>query len=816
MLITEGVSMQTAFANLNLTQINRLFPFYFVINASLNIDAQGRSLEKIVNFDAQKSFFQHFNLFRPHLKQKTFEDLYFLQNQLIVLQVVGKEHVKIRGQFEYIEAQNALLFVGSPWFNDINELQAEGLSLFDFAFFDPLSDLLQVVKNQQIATNDIKLLLNKIKHQKQALEATTKELRANQTRLQLLSTIAEKTINGVIITDKAGKVEWVNDSFEHISGYTFDEMKGKKPGHILQGRETDPKTVAYLNEQIQQGLPFSCELLNYHKSGHIYWVKILGNPLLDAKGDLIGFFALEEDITTRIQTEQALREAKEKSDAIAHSKNIFLTNMSHEMRTPLNAILGMGQQLQKTMLSEQQHFFLETINGAAEHLLVVINDILDISRVEAGKLHLEAIDFDFRALINRCINVLSPKAEEKGLLFKAFIDNDVASFLVGDPHRINQILLNLLGNALKFTEQGSVRLFVACMQEKNNAQMLRFSVEDTGIGIDEQFLNNLFKEFSQEDSSIVRKYGGTGLGLNITKKLVNLMNGTISVTSQKNVGTTFTIDLALPIGNSQNIEQVETIDFDATMLKDKIILLAEDNEMNRILARTILQSYKVQLLEAENGEKAIEILKRQKIDLVLMDMQMPILDGIAATYFIRNSMKLTLPILALTANALKGEREKCVAAGMDDYISKPFKEKELIALICKLLGIKEKTKASATTLSKDTQKLLYSFDYLNEVGDDNTEFVQEMVGVFEEEARRVVEKMPILLAAQNFDAMRAMAHKIKSNLSMLCIENATNLAQQIESQADNNFDSFNTLVNLLLNEIEEVLNQLKEDVLILS
>lgn len=806
--------MQTAFSNLSLTQINRLFPFYFVINASLNIDEYGRSLNKITTFDNQKHFFQHFGLMRPHLKEKTFDALLALQNQLIVLQVVGKEHLKIRGQFEYMEAQNALLFVGSPWFNDINELQAEGLSLFDFAFFDPLADLLQVVKNQQIATNDIKLLLNKIKHQKQALESKTKELQANQTRLQLLSTIAERTINGVIITDKEGRVEWINESFEHISGYTLAEMKGQKPGHLLQGAETDPKIIFYLSEQIKNGQTFTCELLNYHKNGDKYWVKVFGNPLVDAQGALIGFFALEEDITTRRQTEQTLREAKEKSDAIAHSKNIFLTNMSHEMRTPLNAILGMGQQLQKTILSEQQHFFLETINGAAEHLLVVINDILDISRVEAGKLHLEAIDFDLRALVNRCINVLSAKAEEKGLLFKAFIDNDIAQFLVGDPHRINQILLNLLGNALKFTERGSVRLFLSCMYENNNTQTLRFSIEDTGIGIEEQFLNKLFAEFSQEDSSIVRKYGGTGLGLNITKKLVNLMNGTISVSSQKNVGTAFTVDITLPIGSIKNIVQEETADFDTTMLKNKIILLAEDNEMNRILARTILQNYNVQLLEAENGEKAIDILKRQKIDLVLMDMQMPVMDGIATTYYIRNSMKLTLPILALTANALKGEREKCIAAGMNDYISKPFKEKELIALICKSLGIKEKLSIKEIPLSKDTPKLLYSFDYLNEVGDNNTEFVQEMIGVFMEEARRVVAQMPNLLAAQNFNAIRAMAHKIKANLAMLLIEDATNLAQQIESQENNDLEIFNPLVNLLLNKIENVLSHLEKDALL--
>ena len=801
--------MPTVFSNLNFSQVNRLFPFYFAINTALEIHEHGRSLEKIVAFDASKSFFQSFRMMRPQLKHHSFEELLTLQNQLIVLQSVQNAAIKIRGQFEFIEDKQMLLFVGSPWFNDIIELQAAKLSLFDFAFFDPLADLLQVVKNQQIANDDIKLLLNKIKQQKQTLEITTKELQDNQTRLQLLSTIAEQTINGVVITDREGKIEWINDSFAHITGYMSEEVIGKTPGEVLQGAETDPKTVAYLRQQIREGKPFNCEILNYRKNGDKYWIKVVGNPILDTKGDVIGFFALEENITKRIHTEQALRDAKEKSDAIAHSKNIFLTNMSHEMRTPLNAIIGMGQQLDKTPLSEQQHFFLDTMQTAAEHLLVIINDILDISRIEAGKLNLEAIDFNLRALINRCINVLSPKAEEKGLLFKAYIDNDVAPYLVGDPHRINQILLNLLGNALKFTEQGSVRLLVSCLHQKDAVQTLRFVVEDTGIGIENEFISELFAEFSQEDTSIVRKYGGTGLGLNITKKLVELMNGSIGVSSQKNVGTAFSIELQLPIGNSANIKQAENIVINPEILTDKVILLVEDNEMNRILARTILHNYEVQLLEVDNGEKAIKLLEKQPVDLILMDIQMPIMDGIAATQYIRNVLQHDTPILALTANALKGEREKCITAGMNAYISKPFREKELVALICTLL--EKNTVENTPPLSiADTDERLYHFDYLNEISDNNTAFLIEMVNIFIAEAERVKDKMPTLLKEKNFNEIRAMAHKVKSNLSMLAIEEATNLAHNIENLENDDSETMETLVHAFLIQINLVLKQIRK------
>lgn len=813
--------MSSAFANLSSVQINRLFPFYFVIDSSLTIQEFGRSLDKIAIFDNQKSFSQHFRLLRPKLPDVTFETLFSLQNQLLVLQLVNQKGIKIRGQFEFLEAKEQFLFVGSPWFNDIDELRDARLSLSDFALFDPLADLLQVVKNQQLATDDIKMLLSKIKQQKQALENSTKELQNSQTRLQLLSTIAEKTINGVVITDRQGYIEWVNDSFTHITGFVLEEVIGKKPGQVLQGLKSEPKTIEYLSNQIKNGQAFSCEILNYHKNGEQYWIKIMGNPITDAAGQVVGFFALEEDITKRILTEQALRDAKEKSDAIAHSKNLFLTNMSHEMRTPLNAILGMGQQLLKTPLNKQQSFFLDSMRGAAEHLLVVINDILDISRIEAGKLYLESIDFDLRVLISRCFNVLSPKAEEKGLIFKAFIDNDVSDYLVGDPHRINQVLLNLLGNALKFTEQGSVRLYVSCITEKKDSQLLRFSIEDTGVGIDEQFINQLFTEFSQEDTSIARKYGGTGLGLNITKKLVNLMNGSIGVSSRKNAGTIFSIDLLLPKGQAQNVHVEEEKDIDPIILKDKSILLVEDNEMNRVLARTILETYEVRLVEVENGAKAVDYLRKRPVNLILMDIQMPIMDGMAATQHIRNDLRLATPILALTANALKGERERCLAGGMDEYISKPFKEKDLINKICKLLDTQIKTK-TIDNMPSHPQKPLdmngtayekksYSFKYLNETSGNNTKFVNDMIDIFKNEAHRILNQLPHDFEKHDFDAIRALAHRFKSNLAMMESTKAARIAQTIESLKEDDANKFKGLLDRLSIETVKILDELSAD-----
>lgn len=803
--------METVFSQINHQQVNRLFPFYFVLDESLKIFEFGRSLTKIVDFSQSALFFDNFRLKRPHLDQYTFEELLQLQNQLLVLEVVGKENLRIRGQFELVNDSSTLLFMGSPWFNDINEVQKAGLSLFDFAFFDPLADLLQVLKNQEIATNDVKELLDKIGQQKKILEQTARELESNQTRLKLLSTIAEKTINGVIITDREGRINWVNESFTNITGYSIDEINGKKPGDFLQGEETDPETAVYLSQQIKEGQSFSCEILNYRKDGSNYWVKILGNPLVDTNGETIGFFALEEDVTTRIQTEQALRDAKERSDAIAQSKNTFLTNMSHEIRTPLNAILGMGGQLQKTSLNNQQQFFLETINSAAEHLMVIINDILDISKVEAGKLNLENIDFEFRPLIDRCINVLSPKAEEKGLLLESFIEKEITDVLIGDPHRLNQILLNLLGNAIKFTERGGVRLFITCIKKDNNSQTLRFLIEDSGVGIDHKFVSQLFAEFSQEDSSIVRKYGGTGLGLNITKKLVDLMGGSIEFHSTKNVGTAFLIEITFSIGSDIKTQTGVPSEIDPVILKDKVILLAEDNEMNRILARTILQPYQINLIEVENGEKAVEFLTNHSADLILMDMQMPVLDGIAATAVIREKLKSTVPIIALTANALKGEREKCLAAGMNEYLSKPFRENDLVNLICRLLVSTDLPEPKKNELVKPDSIELYKFDYLNEVSGNDIDFIKEMIGAFASETKQTLEEIHIFLEQNDFERITPLFQKIKSNLVMLEAVEAINLIEEIEHNQKNDSAKFRQTFEKFENILTEIFSKLGKD-----
>jgi two-component system, sensor histidine kinase len=765
------VNTQENYPPISGAQFEKLFPFHFIINSSLQIIKCGKSMRKLFNFNEGLDFDDYFTLIRPSIVFPTFENLASSQDILIILELQTKiSKIKLRGQFEYL-SNNTLLFIGTPWFNDISQLPAVGLTMQDFAIYDTQLDLLQALNSQESVNSDIKTLLNKLSHQKKELEKNAELLKVNQSQLELLSIIAEQTVNGVVITDSQGKIEWINKSFTQMTGYKLEEVIGLSPGSFLQGRDTNPKSVEYMHKCIREGNDFKTEIINYRKDGSPYWIKIDGHPIKNEKGEIIRFFALEEDITTRVKTEQALREAKEKADATSQAKDIFLANMSHEMRTPLNAILGMGNQLKKTKINERQSFFLETMNAAAEHLLVVINDILDISRIEAGKLQLEYIDFDLIALVKHSVQVLSPKAEEKGLDFKLTMDENISKVVIGDPYRLNQILLNILNNAIKFTEKGSVHVTVLMHNDDNDRQQLRFIIEDTGIGMDETFLNNIFQKFMQEDSSIARKYGGTGLGLNITKQLVELMGGSVKVKSVKNEGSLFLIDIEFPKGNVENIIIDKKINLSSSILQNIEVLLVEDNEMNRILAKTVLNNFDATTTEAENGVKALELLREKPFDIILMDIQMPIMGGFEATHFIRSELKLDIPIIALTANALKGEKEKCIEGGMDAYLSKPFKEDELIKLMAKLLNLEniedkipchdelveifQEDKCTEHTDEITTfETAIYDLNYIKEAFGGAPEAINSLLEAFIKEGELGVLQITDYLESQDTEGLR--------------------------------------------------------------
>jgi PAS domain S-box-containing protein len=1363
-------------------QLNRIFPFYIVINDNLTIASNGKTLDKMYPGIGHDKFSRYFRIQRPKIDDNSFKSIKDLNNQIVVLECLNEKGTALRGQIEWLKESNQLLFIGSPWFDSIESVIGNNLSLHDFAFHDPMIDLLHVLKTQEITTDELKQLLKTVNRQKNELKKAAIEIedialfttqnpdpliridfdgkllrqnpvadqfnhfifeekkqkpqafwkkvaksidpekdrvileaeaneetysflirpipesgyyniygrniteeKKNAAQLEILSSLVAENTHGVVIADKDGKIEWANASFEHMTGYTLDEMIGEKPGHLLQGPDTDPVKVKYLSEQISKGEPFICEILNYNKNKQPYWLRIQGQALKDQKGQITKYFAIEEDISVeienrrklsefesrfkmalekigdyvwehnfhtghtqfskkenhfigvntveiennaelwwnsvlkadrskleandrryrsgkqdnhileyrlrhrdgsikwvldrgvviekdtsgkpiviigthtditrqktleleleatanrltsliqnlysgvllenenrtigflnqkfcdlfqipvapdqligtdcsqaadqskhlfkdpdlfvhriaqileekeivineylemadgthfhrdfipiwngneyaghlwlytditeqinadkkledqrtfyeqilnklpadiavfdndhrylflnpqaiknpelrswmigkrdedyvayrklpeaiaegrrklfktaldsktlqvfeeelkqsdgsskyilrnlhpvlnesndvelvlgygiditpikeiqnqitesekryrdvienslalitthdltgkfisvnpmvgktygyadeemigrpltdflskgdselfhseylprikqkkqysgifrvrgksgktvytlynnflkeeagtapyvigfavdiseRIHAEKELKLAKKATEELADAKQNFLANMSHEIRTPMNAIIGMSNQLSKTPLSDQQNFYLNTIHTAADNLLVIINDILDLSKIDAGKLSIEEIGFDPKHVISDALQVLMHKAEEKGIkLMQSSIDPKLSKVLIGDPHRLNQVLLNLMSNAIKFTDRGFVDVTCEVMKDTGSAQKIQFRVVDTGVGMDKAFVKKLFKKFSQEDVSVSRRFGGTGLGMAITQSLIQLMGGTIDVQSKKNKGTTITFELLLNKGklSELNIDKQKEIKTD--MLVGRKVLVVDDNEMNRLVASTILKNYKVSILEAENGMEALEKIESDHPEVVLMDLQMPVLNGIEASKIIRDRGN-DIPIIALTANAIKGENEKCYAAGMNDYISKPYREEELLQKLIIWLNKFDQNIPFQQTASLPSENVapLYDLSALKDLSNNDQEFITKMTNLFCAQTPVTINKMIEHYNSGDLVSMGKLAHKIKPTLNHLQI-----------------------------------------------
>jgi PAS domain S-box-containing protein len=463
----------------------------------------------------------------------------------------------------------------------------------------------------------------------------------------------------------------------------FAQLFGKSPGDMLGFSSSDFQRATVVSEEMKSASDF--EFSATHRvfeaplmgASDELWLLCTTAPLQDDSGESSGGVIVVFDITQRKKLEREMREARKAAEAGLELRKSILANVSHELRTPVNAIVGMSALLSATALSEQQREYLKTMRFSSDSLLVLIDDLLDVSRIESGKVELEFIEFDVRDNFSQLTKGLSLRAEEKGLKFSWEIDTRVANRLRGDVHRLNQVLTNLISNAIKFTEAGNVQLAVGCVMSTENKQRIRFEVKDTGIGIAANRQAAIFQEFTQEDSSTTRKFGGTGLGLAISKKIVELMGGQLELISEKNSGSSFFFELDLELGSEQE-QQAPIFNPD---LRGARILLVEDNKVNQFLANALLTSWKARVDISEDGADAVERVKTGDHDLVLMDLQMPVMDGFEATAVIRNELKSSIPIIGLSANALNDERERSLQIGMDDYVSKPFKPELLYGII---------------------------------------------------------------------------------------------------------------------------------------
>ncbi|MES2763579.1 MAG: ATP-binding protein [Bacteroidota bacterium] len=398
---------------------------------------------------------------------------------------------------------------------------------------------------------------------------------------------------------------------------------------------------------------------------------------------------LFRDINKRERLEKELIITQKKAEEAATIKEQFMANMSHEIRTPLNAIIGFNNRLSNTNLNIEQKEYAAAVQSSGENLLAIVNDILDFSKIEAGMVKIEEIRFNVIDLLQSVVTMFTGQAKEKKVGLEIKIATDVPQWVEGDPTRLTQILINLIGNALKFTEQGSVNLIVDVIQANEKNADLKFSVKDTGIGISEEKIAEIFERFTQAKSDTSRIFGGTGLGLSIAKKLVELQSGSIQVESTKGIGSVFTFKIPYKIAVAIKPEpNVKSDKIEKTMIETNMkVLVVEDNILNQKLAGFILNDWGFEYDICNNGKLATEKLKTHTYDIILMDIQMPEMNGYEATEYIRKQLNLTIPVLAMTAHALPGEREKCLSFGMTDYISKPIKEADLRNLISKYMNV---------------------------------------------------------------------------------------------------------------------------------
>ena len=418
------------------------------------------------------------------------------------------------------------------------------------------------------------------------------------------------------------------------------------------------------------------------------WYETTFNPIINGSGEINGVSIFSQDVTDKKKIEQDLLKAKNEAIAAVKAKSEFLSNMSHEIRTPMNAIIGLTELLLEEELKMPILENIRSIKYSADNLLVIINDILDFSKIEAGKVTFEHIDFDIRNSLEELRKTFEPRTNEKGLTFEISADKNVPEIIKGDPFRLNQILFNLVGNAIKFTSQGKISVHTSIIKESSNTIFLNFDITDSGIGIPLSQQSKIFESFTQANTDITRIYGGSGLGLAITKNLVQLQNGNIHMISKEGVGTTFSVSIPYAIGEYKNIADKHKKSIELANLSDLNILLVEDNLMNQFVAKQFFKKWENDLIIANHGNDALSILKeRADIDLVLLDLQMPEISGFEVAAIIRAGetgvINPSVPIIALSADAFIETRRKVIEAGMNDYVTKPFKSEELYNKVIK-------------------------------------------------------------------------------------------------------------------------------------
>ncbi len=525
------------------------------------------------------------------------------------------------------------------------------------------------------------------------------------------------------------------------------------------------------------------------------------SPVKDKNNKITGIIGVSSDITDHKRAEEELKKAKLMAEETAVIKEQFLANMSHEIRTPMNGIIGLTHILLNTKLDPEQSSYMKSIKTSSDNLLVIINDILDFSKIEAGRMNFEKVAFNIKEIAQNAADLFKAKAEEKKLSLKIQIDPRIPVMLTGDPTRLSQILNNLVGNAIKFTDRGEVMMKISLRSKRDESVTLDIEIKDTGIGIPAESLDTIFESFTQAASDTTRKFGGTGLGLTIVKKLIELQGGTIGVKSKQGEGTTFFFHLSYEIATS-TVQPKPVPQESNDSLHHLSILITEDNAINQLIAKKILTDWKVKVECADNGRIAIEKLMAGNFDLILMDIQMPEMDGYTATQKIRNELPepfRSVPIMAMTAHAVPTERQKCFDLGMNEYISKPFNpndlKKKIIDLTKNSTTPKQETSLShapeekPSPVAQATPEIKVDLCYLKQIAEGNQAFMIEMIEMFLQKTPEALESMHACYHQKNWEELRTIAHRIKPSYVYMGLNDTQKMLAEIELWNEGNPDT---------------------------
>jgi signal transduction histidine kinase/CheY-like chemotaxis protein/HPt (histidine-containing phosphotransfer) domain-containing protein len=507
------------------------------------------------------------------------------------------------------------------------------------------------------------------------------------------------------------------------------------------------------------------------------------------------------DVTQNRQLQRALVEAKNKAVQSEKAKSAFLSNMSHEIRTPMNAVIGLAEQLSMTELNEQQQYFVKHISDSANGLLGIINDILDMAKIEAGKMNIEKGVISLTTISKSVENILKPKAEEKGLSLITHIDANIADTLMGDGVRIRQILMNILGNAIKFTDVGSIESKIQLFKNEEHEQLIQFVCEDSGIGIAEDSLKSIFDEFYQENTSNTSGITGSGLGLSITYQLVNMMGGRIWIESKKGVGTKVFIQIPFEKTVASDIAVSQANDDVKAFIAGKRILIVEDNKVNRVIFSLMLKNLQVLVDEAENGLDALELIEKNKYDLVLMDIQMPIMDGPSTLANIRKKYGDELPVIALTAAAFKSEVIHMLNLGFADCITKPIDQKGLQ----QRLGDFFKSGSSKAKHYREINRTILA--KITEMSGNDTMQLKKMLKYLLEEVDIALVEWDKCLLDNNWTHAKRILHREKTMIKSIGIDALDGLIFEIEDQSK---EKSNSEMALMFTQIIQLFRNIKE------